>query len=80
MENEFISGETEQKMIADLKKIIDGKKQGAIQLGDYIDHKMEACFDFATLYESAYDLRFFIDSERQKGAKIEVGEDSIRVH
>lgn len=79
MENELISNEVENKMIDDLKKIIDKKQAGKIMLKHYVDGNMGACMDFAMIYEASSDLQFFINEERRKGVKIEIGEDAIEI-
>ena len=78
MENELISKQTENRMINDLKKIIESKNSGKIYLKDYVNNPA-ACMDFAMLYESSDDLQYIIREQRAKGLKIEVQEDSIDV-
>ncbi len=79
MENELISNVLENKIIDDLKKIIDNKKARKINLSHYVKNDMGACMDFAMLYEAFSDLRYFIDTQREKGVEIRVNEDSIEV-
>ncbi len=80
MENELISNEVESKIIADLKRLIDSKKQGKIMLGNYLDIKnVGACIDFASVYEASDGIRYFIEQQREKGIAIEVRENDILV-
>lgn len=80
MENELISQQTEEKLINDLKKIIESRKPGKIQLSDYINSGLDmACMDFAMLYESSSALQYFINDQRSKGINIQVEEDDISV-
>ena len=80
MENELISPQTEEKLIGDLKKLIETKKPGKIQLVDYMNSGIDmACMDFAMLYESSSALLYFIREQQQKGVHIQIEEDSISV-
>ncbi|MDR1729684.1 MAG: hypothetical protein LBR52_03385 [Prevotellaceae bacterium] len=80
MENELISNKVENKIIADLKGLIESKKQGKIMLSDYLDIKSTgACNDFASVYEASDKLHYFIKQQREKGIAIEVRENDISV-
>jgi len=81
MENELISQQTEDKIIKDLKQIIDSRKKGKIILSDYMDVEDDmACLDFAMLYEGSEALQYFINDQRFKGVQIEIEEDNISVN
>lgn len=80
MENELISQQTEEKIIKDLKQIIESKKTGKVMLSGYMNtDKAMACLDFAMLYESSEALQYFISEQRLKGVNIEIEEDNISV-
>ncbi len=79
MENELISNEIENKIIEDLKKLIDSKKSGKVMIGNYLKTDKDSCIDFAAIYEASDDLRYFIEEQKKKGIAIEVEEDNISV-
>lgn len=78
MENELISPKVEQRILGDLRRLIDTKKAGELPLKNYIDPaKTGACTDFAMIYESSDALQALVREARQKGVEVEIGESEI---
>ncbi len=77
---DVISRQTEERILNDLQRLILAKKPGKIELKKYIDPKeVDACMDFAVIYEASDALQALIRRAMQDGIGIVVGQDRIEV-